>query len=302
MEALIRILIKGDLGARVEADILALLAAIGWAINGILVRKGSRYSSVTSAVFLSLLATVSFLWSIGRWYFPAGFTHSPALLYFVLGGVIQPAFVRFLNYTGISRLGVSRSQSIRAVTPLFASIIALVVLHERPGTKVYLAILLTVIGIALVSYRREGESDWRGFDLLFPLSAAVLGAFSQNLRKAGLLILHNPLVAAAITTSTSLAAFALVMWISGNIRSLCPSRRSLPFYGTAALISMTSQILSFAALSQGDVSVIVTLTSTSPLFTVAFSSIFLRDQEKVDLMVVTGVLNMVVAILIILNR
>jgi drug/metabolite transporter (DMT)-like permease len=292
----------GHLSGRVEADILALIAAIGWAVNGILVRKGSRYSSVTSAVFLSLLATVTFLWSISWWFFPAGFTRSPALLYFVLGGMIQPAFVRFLNYTGISRLGVSRSQSIRAVTPLFASIIALIVLHERPGTRVYAAILLTVIGIALLSYRREGEFDWRSIDLLFPLSAAILAAFSQNLRKAGLIILHNPLVAAAITTSTSLAVFAFVIWLSGNIRSLLPRRESLRFYGIAALISMTSQILSFAALSQGDVSVIVTLTSTSPLFTVAFSAIFLKDQEKVDLMVVTGVINLVAAILIILNR
>jgi drug/metabolite transporter (DMT)-like permease len=291
-----------ELSGRVQADILALTASVGWAVNGILVRKGSRYSSVTSAVFLSLLATVTFLWSISWWFFPVGFTRSPALVYFVMGGMIQPAFVRLLNYTGISRLGVSRSQSIRAVTPLFASIIALIVLHERPGIRVYLAILLTVVGIALLSYRREGESDWRGIDLLFPLSAAVLAAFSQNLRKAGLIILHNPLVAAAITTSTSLVVFGFVIALSGNIRSLFPRPESLRFYGTAALISTTSQILSFAALNQGDVSVIVTLTSTSPLFTVAFSSIFLKDQEKVDLMVVTGALSLVAAILIILNR
>jgi uncharacterized membrane protein len=153
-----------------------------------------------------------------------------------------------------------------------------------------------------VSYRREGESDWKTFDLILPLSAAVLAAVSQNLRKAGLLILNNPLVAAAVTTSTSLVVFVFVMGLSGNIRSLCPSRKSLPFYGAAALISTVSQILSFAALSQGDVSVIVTLTSTSPLFTVALSTIFLKDQEKVDRMIVTGTLSLVAAIVIILHR
>lgn len=285
-----------------QPDILALIAAIGWAINGILVRKGSRYSAVGSAVFLSLLTTVCSLWSVGWWYFPTGFIRSPAVIYFVLGGLIQPAFVRFLNYIGISRLGASRAQSIRAVTPMFASAIAWIVLHEKPGIKVYIAILLTVIGIALVSYRRQGEFDWEPFDLVFPLSAAVLAAFSQNLRKAGLLILHDPLVAAAMTTSTSLAVFVLVMGVSGNSRLLQPSRKSLPFYGAGALISAVSQILSFAALSQGDVSVIVTLTSTSPLFTVVFSRVFLKDQEKVDRMVVTGVFSLVAGIVIILNR
>lgn len=285
-----------------QPDILALMAAIGWAINGILVRKGSRYSAVASAVFLSLLATVCSLWSVSWWYFPAGFIRSPAMFYFVLGGLIQPAFVRFLNYTGISRLGASRAQSVRAVTPLFASMVALIVLHEQPGIKVYLAILLTVIGIALVSYRRQGEFDWQPFDLVFPLSAAVLAAFSQNLRKAGLLILHDPLVAAAITTSTSLAVFLFVMGVFRNSRSLRPSRKSLPFYAAGALISAASQILSFAALSQGDVSVIVTLTSTSPLFTVAFSRFFLKDQETVDRTTITGTLSLLAAIVMILNR
>jgi drug/metabolite transporter (DMT)-like permease len=286
----------------VQPDILALLAAIGWSINGILVRKGSQHSDVAPAVFLSLLATVGFLWSISWWYFPSGFIRSPALFYFAAGGVIQPALVRFLNYTGISRLGASRAQSIRSVTPLFASVIALFALHERPELAVYVAIVLTVTGIALVAYRREGESDWRVVDIFFPLSAAALGAVSQNIRKAGLLILQDPLVGAAITTSTSLFVFVITSLIFGNMSSMRPSKASLPLYGAAALVATASQILSFAALSQGDVSVIVTLTSTSPLFTVVFSNIFLKGQEKVDAMVVTGVISLFAAITIILNR
>lgn len=290
------------LGVQMQADILALLAALGWAINGILVRKGSQHSAVASAVLLSLSTTVCTLWSVSWWYFPSGFLRSPAIFYFVLGGLFQPAFARFLNYMGISRLGAARAQALRAITPLFAALIALIALHERPSAIVYVAILLTVTGVALLSYRREGESGWNTVDLFFPLIAALLAAVSQNLRKAGLLILHNPLVGAAVTTSTSLVVFLLVMWISRNLRTLKPSRRSLPFYGAAAVVSMTSQILSFAALSKGEVSVIVTLTSTSPLFTVALSSIFLKDLEKVDSMIVTGVVTLVVAIAIILNR
>lgn len=278
------------------------MASLGWAINGILVRKGSSHGAVTSAVFLSLLATATVLWAVSPWYFPSGFRQSPAMLYFVLGGLIQPAFVRFLNYTGISRLGASRAQALRAVTPLFASVTASVALHERPGITVYAAIVLTVAGIALVSYRRGGESEWRNVDLVFPLSAAVLAAFSQNLRKAGLLILHDALVAAAVTTSTSLAIFTLVVYVSGSIRSLRPSRKSLPFFGAAALIAAAAQILSFTALSEGDVSVIVTLTSTSPLFTVALSRFFLKDQETADAKTFAGTFILVAAIIMMIHR
>jgi drug/metabolite transporter (DMT)-like permease len=286
----------------VQSDILAMAAAIGWAINSILVRKGAKHSAVASAVLLSLLSTVSFLWAASPWFFPSGFMRSPAVVYFVLGGLIQPAFVRFLKYTGISRLGASRSQALRAVTPLFASGIALIALHERPGLEVYVAIVLTVTGIALVSYRRAGESHWNTIDLCFPLSAAILAGLSQNLRKAGLILLHNALVAAALTTSTSLVVFILAACVSGNLRALRPSRKSLPFYWAAALISTISQILSFAALSEGDVSVVVTLTSTSPLFTVALSRFFLKDQETVDGRAAVGALSLVAAIAMILNR
>ncbi len=103
-------------------------------------------------------------------------------------------------------------------------------------------------------------------------------------------------------SNRSAVASVFMVWVSGNMRLLYPSRSSLPFYGCAALISTTAQVPSFAALTQGDVSVVVTLTSTSPLFTVVLSKIFLRGQEKVDLMVILGVVTLVAAILIILNR
>jgi drug/metabolite transporter (DMT)-like permease len=283
-------------------ELFALVAAIGWAGNAVLVRMGARYSGVSPAVLLSFLVACCFFWAISWWYFPAGFLRSPASLYFVLGGLIQPAVVRFLHYTGIARLGVSRAEPLRSITPLFASFIAMLFLRERPGLVVYSAIILSIAGVSLISYRREGEAHWRTFDLIFPLAGAVLAAVSQNIRKAGLLILPAPLVAAAITTTTSLVVFLFTMSASGNVRALKIRRPSLPFYGAATVVALLAQICGFTALSHGEVSVVVTLTSTSPLFTVAFSGIFLRDIEKVNLQVVVGTLFLVGAIVLILNR
>jgi drug/metabolite transporter (DMT)-like permease len=48
--------------------------------------------------------------------------------------------------------------------------------------------------------------------------------------------------------------------------------------------------------------VIVTLTSTSPLFTVAFSGVFLKEQERTDRMVLMGVFSLFLGIVIILKR
>ncbi len=285
-----------------QPEVLALLAAVGWGANGVLVRKGAHYSSVSSALLLSFLATVCFLWGMSWWVFPTGFLRSPAIFYFAVGGLIQPALVRSLHYTGIVRLGASRAEPLRSVAPLFASIIALLVFREKPGPVVYAAIILTIAGIALISYRREGEARWRNADLCFPLAAALLAAVTQNIRKAGLLILPNPYVGAAMTTTTSLLVFLLIVSASKGVGSLRLNRQSLPFYGAAAIFSAASQLLSFAALSRGQVSVVVTLTSTSPLFTVLFSSLFLKDLEKVTPLVGVGATILVVGVVLIVSR
>lgn len=102
------------------------------------------------------------------WFFSSGSIRSPAIVYFVLGGLIQPGFVRFLNYTGISRLGASRAQALRAVTPLFASGIALIALHERPAITVYAAISYSGQSTIVSKHQmgRQSAGD-RGADWLY---------------------------------------------------------------------------------------------------------------------------------------
>jgi len=284
------------------AEVFALLAAMGWAADGILVRKGSRYSDVSSAVLLGFLVTCGLLWTFNLWYFPLHLLYNPAVIYFVLSGLIQPALVRMIHYTGIVRLGVSRAGPLRGVTPLIALFFAIIFLSERPSLLVYIAVVFTVAGVGLISYRREGEKPWKTFDLSFPLGAALLGAISQIIRKTGLLILPNPFLAAAITTTTSLFLFPFVLLATGKTRSIQFNRACMPFYGSAALIATVSQLFTFTALSKGDISVVVTIVNTHPLFTLVFSAIFLRDTERVTPMAVIGVLMLVTGIALIANR
>lgn len=285
-----------------RTEIFALLAAMGWAADGILVRKGARYSDVSSAVLLSFLVASCLLWTISWWYFPFELLYSPAIAYFALGGLIQPALVRFMHYTGIVRLGVSRAGPIRGVSPLFALVFAFFFLNERPGPVVYVAAILTVAGLWLISYRREGEAYWRLIDLAFPLGAALLAAISQIIRKKGLLILPNPFLAAAVTVTVSLVVFPFTLLATGKVRSIRLNRECLPFYGSAAFVSTVSQLLTFTALSMGEVSVVVTLVHTNPLFIILFSAIFLRDLERMNRTVVIGGILLVSGIALIASR
>src|SRR5207244_11118117 len=124
---------------------------------------------------------------------------------FLLSGCLQPLFARALSYQGITRIGVARAGPLRGGEPLFATIIALVLLHERPGIMVYLGTALIMGSLWLISGSRGGAAKWRLVDAALPLGAGLVSAISQTLRKEGLKILPNPFVATAIVTSTSLA-------------------------------------------------------------------------------------------------
>ncbi|MDE0034930.1 MAG: EamA family transporter [Deltaproteobacteria bacterium] len=284
-------------------EFLALTSSVAWGSEAILVRRGSRYASVALAALMGFVLSTVGLWTAIWLYFPLSLLYTDATWYFIISGLIQPAIVRFMHYTGIVRLGASRAGPVRSVTPLFAIALAFTFLGERPEAAVYLGSLLSVVGVWFTSSRREGESEWKAIHLAYPLGAAFLTAISQNFRKTGLLIMPNPYVATAVTITTSLVVFSLSLVATGQLRATFQGdRKCLPFYGAAAVVSATAQLLGYIALSEGDVSVVVPLINTNPLFIVLFSALFLRDLETINARVAAGAVLIVTGIALITYR
>ena len=284
-------------------EIVPFLSAMGWAVDSILVRKGARTSSVLSAAFLSYVVTTILTWSYVVINFPLSIVRSPAAFYFMASGTLQPLLARIFLYIGIDRLGVARAMPLRGTGPLFSVAIAVFFLQERPVIPVYLGGLFIVAGGWLVLYRKGSASaDWRLLDAIYPLLAALLAGISQNFRRAGLLILPNPFVAGAVTTGTSLILFTLYLWIKRQFSVVVPSRESLPYFGPTAFVSAISQLLVFTSLNLGEVSVMIPLLNTTPLFSLLFSAIFLKDLEKVTVPIVLGALSLLGGALLITAR
>lgn len=283
-------------------EMVAIISAMGWAGDSVLVRLGARQSSILAAAFLSYLVSAFSLWIYLLLFSSLDLLYSLATLYFMLGGCLQPLFARVLFYIGLTRLGASRAGPLRGAEPLFAAAIAVMFLNERPSFPVYSGTLVIVISVWLISRRQSGETRWRLFDIVFPLGAALVAAISQNLRKAGLRILPDPFVGTAVATSTSLLLFSIYLLGSRKMNLLRIRRASIPFFGSAAFVSALAQVLNFVALSRGEVSVLVPLFNTTPLFTVLFSSLFLREVETVTTKIVLGAILMVAGVIIITSR
>lgn len=285
-----------------SSELWAIISAGAWAVDSILVRKGTAFSNPSTAALVSFFVNTAILGPYIFFQYPLEKILQPANLFFVASGIIQPAIVRVLFYIGIVRLGVSRAGPIRGTSPFFSVAIAFFLFQDRPGLIVYLGGILTVAGTWLVSYKRAGEAKWRPRDLLFPLGAAMLASVSQNIRKMGLNSTGEPIIASTVSTATSLFCLFGSVLFSGNIRSIQINRPCLPYYGGAAVFALIGQLCTFIALNGGQISVVAPLINTTPLFVIGLTALFLRGEEKINRFVVIGVVLLVAGIVAITGR
>ncbi len=283
-------------------EIVAMFSAMGWAGDSVLVRLGVRRSNIFAAMLMSYLVSVTCIWTYLVATTPLVFLRSRAMVYFLISGCLQPLFARALFYEGITRIGVARAGPLRGAEPLFATIIAVVLLHERPGIMVYLGTALIMGSLWLISGSRGGAAKWRLVDAALPLGASLVSAISQTLRKEGLKILPNPFVATAIVTSTSLALLISFILLTKRVNLLRMPRQSFLFFVAAGCVAVSAQVTNFIAIGQGDLSVIIPLLNTTPLFTVLFSGLFLRSLETLSPRIVVGASLMVGGVVLITLR
>jgi drug/metabolite transporter (DMT)-like permease len=202
----------------------------------------------------------------------------------------------------LTRIGVARAGPLRGAEPLFATAIAVSILHEQPTVPVYIGTVLIVGSIWAISAGQSGTANWRLHDALFPLGAALVSAVSQSLRKQGLNILPDPFVAAVTVTSVTLTLLVIFLIATKRTGELHMERQSLLFFLSAAFIALSAQIANFIALSRADVSVIIPLLNTTPLFAVLFTGLFLRGMETISPRILLGAVLMVAGVVIITSR
>ncbi len=275
---------------------------MGWAVDSVLVRFGLRQSNIFAAMLMSYVVSITCVWSYLIATTSLDFLASPAMIYYIISGCMQPIFARALFYEGITRIGVARAGPLRGIEPLFAATIALIVFNEQPGLQVYAGTLLIVVSLWLISGKQEENKRWRYLDALWPIGAALISAVSQTLRKQALQIIPDPFIAVAMVTTVSLILLLGFVFTTGRGQQLRMDPTSFKFFLGAALVATAAQIANFIALGRGQMSVIIPLLNITPLFTVFFSALFLRKVETVTLRIVCGAALMVGGVVLITSR
>jgi len=265
------------------SSFFALLSAALFACNALCVRLAVRSSSAATATLVSIATNFATLWLTAI--LSGSLSHlalGPALV-FLLAGAFTPGLARLSYYEAITLIGITPASTITSSTPIFAAILAVPVLGERLSLRVALGTLLVAAGVWL-SIRSPGTSSgprsWAG--VLLALNTALMAAISFILRKVGLRMLPDPLLASTITVTGSLAVLLPFLALQRRITPIRMDRSSLPWLIAGGLLTTGGFLSYFQALNLGEVVRVTPLSNTTPIFTVLLLRFF-RKVETVGL-------------------
>lgn len=279
----------------------AVQAALFFSASHIIIRRGLVTSNAATGTIVSIMVTAVLLWGITPFFIPLSSFRTHAIWYFVVGGIFAPAIGRFMTFKGIERVGVARSVPISNTSPMFSSIMAVIIMGEHWTLQNILGTSLVILGIVVLSKTRTENSDWRKIDLIYPALAAFCFATASNLRKLGLLIVNLPLMAAVVSSTTALFVGLIMHQLQGGWRVFSLSRKSFAWFLAAGFAHTGAMLSAFHALSFGKIVIVDPLMGSSPVLTLFLTTIFLRDLEVLTLRVVVGALITVVGSILIMT-
>jgi drug/metabolite transporter (DMT)-like permease len=275
-----------DSAAPSAAVIIAFVSSLFFAIAHITARVGLRAVDARSGAAISVpTATVLFLLATPFVLDTSGFEWRAALL-FAGVGLIFPATVTILTFRSNELLGPTVTSAVSGTAPLFALAGGALFLGEQVPAQAALAAVGVVVGVALLSWRREEtRKGFGGLAVLWPLSGAIVRAVAQTGVKAGLLIWPHAFAAGLIGYLFSSTVVIGTDRLRSGRRPL--KRLGVAWFAGTGVLNGGAVLLMYYALEQAPVWVVAPIIASSPLLTALISTAFLPD-DKLSLRTATG--------------
>jgi DME family drug/metabolite transporter len=270
------------------AEYFAFQTAVCFSVAHIFVRRGLIHSNALTGSLISLGTSAAILWVLVLAFFPLGALWAPAIGYFAAAGIFAPAIGQTLGYIGMERIGVARSSPIVNTSPIFSSILAVLLLGEVWVFQNVVGTCLVILGVIILSSGNRAEGDWQKRDVMYPILAAMAFGISTTLRKTGLTSVPVPVLAAAVTVGTAFVVLVIIIQFRGGLPMLQLRRQSAGWLFAAALVNTGAILSFFYALKFGPIVRVEPLVACNPLLTILWTGIFLRQIERLSGRIVLG--------------
>lgn len=268
--------------------VLPIVAAVLWAASLVAVKRGLAVGgSALGATVTSALAGTALYWAGLGALALTGIsqpTFSPAAIAtFALSGLLGTTLARLVSNVGVDRLGASINSAGISTRPLFATLLALLILDETVAASTAVGIAVLIAGLGLLSVSRGGNLvGWSRRDVLFPLLAAMLYAASDVVRRFGLTTTPTTaLEAVALHETAGLALLIGYALARGRGDALVPTSAARGAFLLGGGLFAFAMLLFVEALRLGPVAIVASLAGTAPLFVIVLSYLFLSEVERI---------------------
>ena len=196
------------------------------------------------------------------------------------------------------KVGPSTASAVKNASPVPAILLAIPFLGELPGAGEVLGTALCVGGVLLLSGQAGGtgrDRFWRPV-MVYPIAAMLFFAVDNVVRKAGVAQVSHPMLG-AIVAGAAMTVFAVTAFLLS--RSRFPRGQALKWFLITGAFQGVAYYFIITALASGSVAVVVPLYTSSPIWVVIGSRLFLGHLETLTPRVILGVLAVFTGIVVI---
>ena len=286
------------------ADLLAVLAAMCWAVANTCIARGATRAGDNGA-FLSICLTMLIAGTF--WLFGLDVTRMPHLdpigvLWFAVAGALTIFLGRVFFHSSVQHLGAIRSSSVKRLVPFFTVVLGITWLGEtlQPAAAAGMLLIFSGFLLLVLESRRKSSaaspSDapktpagskttrWLSAGIVYGVISALAYATGNVSRKFGLDELPDPAFGTMFGALVGAVLFLATATRLQSYRDAVVSAVTVfnPWLLSAGLLASAGQLLYFTAIDQSTLSRATLIASIEVFLTILFSVVFFRARESIS--------------------
>jgi|GEM_PF-222084 len=263
-----------------RAVFFALFSTFAFGAGFVLTQFALRWMSPRLGVALSIPTSMLLFWCLALFLVDPAEANVNAAALFACVGLVFPGAVALANFESNRLLGPTIAGAVGGLAPVFAVLLALLLLGERPRLPQLFGIAAIVAGVALM-YRRQRQAftaagPWL---LALPLGSAAVRGFVQPVIKLGLEGWHDPIAAVLICYTVSSVVLVVSALVSRQTRTQGFAPWGILWFAAVGLCNGCAVLSMYGALGSGPVTLVSPLVATYPLVTMLLSAVLLKPER-----------------------
>jgi len=267
--------------------LFGLLTSLCFAVASLLAQRGYHQGPAPWGAWVTIVGNCVFLLA-GHLALESGTRLLVAEnLVFVAVGLLVPGATRVLSFRGIRTMGSAITSTIINTTPMFSTVLAVLVLGERPGPLVLLGVALTVVGLVTVSWVGR-QSVFKKIELIYPISCALIFSLKDVTVRWGLAGGGQPILAAAIAALTSTVEIFLITRYLQREKFVFPAPEIARWFVWSGVFTGGAFLFMYVALSMERVTIVAPLFNSYAIFVLLLTPLMARQIESLTWRKIVG--------------